>query len=151
MSSDKPNLREILGKNLSLIRFPTIPVDDFNNVVIPFKILTSDEEQQVLAYISGTSRPEKFLFQTVHHRQLQEIRFSETIKIIYDLPRSSGETKSTTLKCRISKPIHLTKLFVAAGAVADWISCYLKVSLKQNGNVLYSYQGIYAHQGSRQN
>ena len=64
-SVDGANLREVLGDNLFLIRFPTMSVDNFNETVVPYDVLTETEGFKVLRNLTAKSRPENLPFSDV--------------------------------------------------------------------------------------
>ena len=54
-SPEGPNLREVMGNSLFLIRFPTMTADEFTDSVVPKDILTTSEKSDVLQFITSRS------------------------------------------------------------------------------------------------
>ena len=52
-ADDGANLREVLGDNLFLIRFPTMTLKDFSDIVAPCDILTTSEGFQLFRYFTA--------------------------------------------------------------------------------------------------
>ena len=50
--NDKKSARDVLGKALNKIRFPTMTLTDFTNVVRPTYILTTDEQSCIHVYLA---------------------------------------------------------------------------------------------------
>ena len=84
-STNGANIREVLGNNLFLVRFPTMTVDDFNNSVLPHDVLTAQEGLQVLRYLTVKSgKPGHLPFSTEPRGQSQQTFLSEEIKKLAD-------------------------------------------------------------------
>ena len=59
---DGENIREVLGDNLFLVRFPAMTIDGINDIVIPQDILTDQEALQVHHFLTAKSKPENLPF-----------------------------------------------------------------------------------------
>ena len=60
-----PNIREVMGNNLFLIRFPTMTAEEFTESVAPQDILTASEGYDVFRFITSKSnKPSKMPFLT---------------------------------------------------------------------------------------
>ena len=141
---DGANMREVLGDNLFLIRFPTMTIEDINNTIIPQDILTDQEGPQIIRYLTDKSKPEDLPFPI-------EPRFDRTPRALlipalsrwpgsYIIPKRSFE-KSTNLNCTLSRPIQIKKIFIHAFFDNSGFRRILTVRLRQNRNVLFNYYG----------
>ena len=72
-SPEGPNLREVMGNNLFLIRFPTMTAKEFTESVAPQDILTDSEGYGVLQFMASKSSKPTLSFPT-------EPRFKPTHK-----------------------------------------------------------------------
>ena len=140
---DGANMREVLGNNLFLIRFPTMTIDDINNTIIPQDILTDQEGLQILRYLTDKSKPENLPFPI-------EPRFDRTPRaLLIPAPYRHGEAimfknscvTNTNLNCTLSRPVQVRKIFIHA--FIDYSGCkyILTVRLRQNRKVLFNYYG----------
>ena len=72
-SPEGPNLREVMGNNLFLIRFPTMNAEEFTESVAPQDILTASERYDIVQFMLSKSNKPKLPFPT-------EPRFNPTHK-----------------------------------------------------------------------
>ena len=134
-SIEGTNLREVLGKNLFLIRFPTMTVEDIINVVVPSDVLTSSEVFQVTQYITAKAeKPENLPFPT--KPRTRSLLISPPYKIYTGRVLCHQKTIfSTKLTCNVSKPVNLKQIYVHAGDLRD-VSHSLFVMLEQEGQTI---------------
>ena len=135
-SIEGTNLREVLGKNLFLIRFPTMTVEDIINVVFPIGVLTNSEVFQVTQYISAKAeKPENLPFLTKPR--------TRSLLISPPYIKHTGNARShyqkyhfsTNLTCNVSKPVNLKQIYVHAGDLRH-MSHSLFVKLEQEGQTI---------------
>ena len=82
-SLDGPNLREVMGNNLFLIRFPTMSTEEFTESVAPQDILTASEGYDVLRFIASKSnKPSKMPFSLLSH--VVSIGLHKCVHCFYD-------------------------------------------------------------------
>ena len=155
-SIEGSSLREVLGENLFLIRFPTMTADDINEAVVPSDVLTDSEGFKVLQYITAKSKkPENLPFSTEPRgTKLAQLLVAQVNIAPRRLLASGPYTavngsfnyydnihhKNTTLICRVSKPLNLKRLFIHAGNVQR-MDHTLYVKLTQDGQTLLHYNG----------
>jgi hypothetical protein len=140
------NIREVLGDNLFQIRFPAMSLSDFTEVVAPRDVLTGDEGFQVFRYITSvTHKPEHLLF--LAKPRLDLTPRSLFVPAPYD-KRSlelsyygHSDMHNTSLKCTLSKPLRLRKMYVAGTGLPTCIQTTLKIIIKQNEASLHEYNG----------
>ena len=143
---DGANVREVLGSNLFLIRFPTMTFDEINDTIIPQDILTDREGLQLLRFKTAKSKPENLPFPI-------EPRFDCTprarlIPAPYDEQRQSlkpgmSYIYHTKLNCTCSHPVQINKIFIHGGK-GNFMRYNLTVTLTQNGKTLLNYTGQHA-------
>ena len=73
ISPERSNLREVMGNNLFLIRFPTMTAEEFTESVAPRDILTTSEGYDMFRFLSSKSNKPTLPFPT-------EPRFKPTHK-----------------------------------------------------------------------
>ena len=144
---DGANLREVLGDNLCLIRFPTMTIDDINDIVVPRDILTDREGYQLFRYITTKSKPENLPFPIVP--RLDPIPQTLLIPAPYvqlDKQLRYGHSWNllTSLKCFVSQPMKIKRMFIHANANNSMCEQHLIVNLVQNGKTLFNYAGEHA-------
>ena len=158
-STEGSNMREVLGGNVFLIRFPTMTADEISDSVLPCDVLTPNEGLQVLCYLTTkSSKPSHLPFSTEPRcRETQQSGMATTQVSIDKAPRSlvipapyvnhegnvpGGQPtmKQITLKCQISRPILLKKIFFHAPS-DDQLSNHFTLHLIQNGRILHKYNG----------
>jgi hypothetical protein len=139
------NIREVLGENLFLIRFPTMSLSDFTEVVTPRDVLTGDEVFQVMRYISSTSHQPEILpfplemrYDPTPRSLLAPAPYSKTEYTLYG---QDVRTPTTSLACTLSAPLCLRKIYVSAAHRPYVVKSVLKISVKQNGASLHEYTG----------
>ena len=145
-TAEGANLREALGENLFLIRFPTMSLNDINDIVVPQNVLTDSEGFRIFRYISAeTNKPEGLPFLTEPRSNPDPTPRSLLIPAPY--VQLSGRayddrsvTKSTTLNCTVSRPMKIRNICVCANTKnQNSLTCRMTVSLTQNGTTLLSY------------
>ena len=160
ITTDGANLREVLGDNFSLIRFPTMTADDISDSVLPRDILTTHEGLQIFRYLTVTSKPENLPFPT-------EPRPNPTPRLPIEprpdpTPRSllipapyvqlqgtlsclESCTKNTSLNCTVSRSIKIKGIIVHAmgGGIQ------LSVTLTQKGKTLLKYDNTLTRSSKR--
>ena len=156
-SIEGSNLREVLGENLYLIRFPTMTTDDINEAVVPSDVLTGSEGFQVLQYITAkkSKKPKNLPFSTerrgkksaqlplaqvnVMPRRLlisgPFFKVNDVLHNFYDL-----HSKNTILNCTVSKPLNLKRLVIHANDI-QYMNYKLSVKLTQDGQTLLHFDG----------
>ena len=141
---DRANMREVLGDNLFLIRFPTMTIDDINNTIIPQGILTDEEGLQILHYLTDKSKPENLPFPI-------EPRFDRTPRALLIASPSGWQDEgiipemsfgnNTILNCTLSRPIKIRKIFIHAFRDYCSFKHILTVRLTQNRKARLKYHG----------
>ena len=147
------NLREALGENLWLIRFPVMKDKDLDEVVEPLGILTSSQWSMVDEFLENEKRRngKKLVFSGLHFNCSSRIdpRKPHTVKLQgpttdfckkldYDHPFMFVKSK---LKCHLSKPIVLSKIWVRIVPETAGHKPELLVSLDQDRQTLHKYHG----------
>ena len=154
------NLREALGDNLFLIRFPTMSPTDISDTVIPQNVLTASEGLQILCYITAEKhKPDHLPFSTEPRYQPLPTPTPPTHHVD-QTPRSplipgpyhchSGNiyngraiSKSTALNCTVSRPVRIKKIFIHLNYKNIlYLNSKLTVLLTQNGSTLLEYNGF---------
>ena len=127
-SIDGANLRKVLGDNLFLIRFPTMSVDNFNDTVVPYDVLTASEGFQVLRYLTASSKPENLPFSAVPRFNPYVAR---SIVISSPYVQISGIVQAhrplafaTNIKGHISRQVKLKRIFVHPFMPVNNVSMY---------------------------
>ncbi len=154
-STEGANLREVLDDKIFLIRFPTMSVDEFSNVVAPYDVLSSYEGYQVLLYITAKTNKRADLPFPTEPRICQThptamVTTAQTpadptprrlmIPAPYTTTRGYGSGSwNTHLQCQLSRPIQLRKIMIHCG-YEGWRQIDLRVELTQNGRNLQSYR-----------
>ena len=141
---DGANVRKVLGDSLFLIRFPTMTIDDINDAIIPQDILIEQEQLHILHYLTAKSKNANLPFPL-------EPRFDCTPRDLlipppYDakcmwLSTGYSHTFSTTLKCFLSLPVQITKIFIHPFHRGGNTNVKLTLTLTQNGKTLFNYAG----------
>ena len=152
-SIEGSNLREVLGENLFLIRFPTMTVDDINEAVAPSDVLTGNEGFKVFQYITAKAkRPENLPFPT----EPRGVKSSQSLlaqaevtprRLLVSGPYVSvsntvivGANHKIALICTVSKPLNLKRLFIHAGGIQH-MNHKLSVKLTQDEQTLLHFDG----------
>ena len=147
-TTEGANLREVLGGNLFLIRFPIMSLSDINDIVVPQNILTANEGFQILRYITTEkSKPDNLPFLTEPRSNLDQTLQSLLIPAPYmqlsgNLYDVQSLTRSSTLNCTVSRPMKIKKILLHAitkKRQSQFLRCTLTVSLTQNGSTLFNY------------
>ena len=156
------NMREVLGENLFLIRFPTMTVDEFDESVLSLDILTSHEGLQVLHYLTAKStKPRELPFSTELRCSKSQQSAMVTIQqtpadstprfLTFPPPHTesiaigpfedhrSTRCFQTSLECQINRPIQLNVISIHSALSDSKISYSLTVYLTQNGRTLYNH------------
>ena len=156
-SIEGSNMREALGENLFLIRFPTMTVDYINEAVVPSGMLTGSEGFQVFQYITAkVKKPENLPFSTEPRGKKSAQLFHAQVNVMPRCLQVSGpyvivsgtvngddtHHKNTTLICTLSKPLNLKRLFIHAGD-SQYMILFLYVKLTQDGKTLLHYNSVH--------
>ena len=139
ITTNGTNLREVLGDNLFLIRFPTMTGDDINDSVLPRDILTTYEGLQIFRYLTVRSKPENLPFSIAARFQFDPTPRSLLIPEPYVQLHGSIEPgsfciKETILNCTVSRPVKIKKIFIHE---FRYDACMV-VTLTQNGKTLFN-------------
>ena len=109
-------MREVLGDNLHLIRFPAMSRTEFIDTVVPEDILTIDEGDKVFRYFaSECKKPENVPFEptprydTSPQTLIIPAPYSDTLQTL-----RSASIFNTVLSCTLSKPLCLMRIYVHA-------------------------------------
>ena len=104
-------LREALGDNLFLLRFPALSLEEFNEHVAPQELLTEGEGYRIFRYI--TAKITKSLPFNISPR------VNPYMPRIVQIPAPYSQAQfivnqgiSSTLTCQLSRPIILTKVLI---------------------------------------
>ena len=145
-TTEGANLREVLGENLFLIRFPIMSFSDINDIVVPEDVLTDREGFKILRYLSAEkNKPEDLPFLTEpRFNPLQSLLIPAPYKLEKSQQLYPGDsvTKHSTLYCTFSRPIRIKTILVHAkteDTIVKYFNCKLSVSLTQNGSTLLNY------------
>ena len=143
---DGANLREVLGDNLCLIRFPTMTIDDINDIVAPRDILTDCEGYQLFRYLTTKSKPENLPFpiKPRHDSAPQSLLIPAAYAQLSNTLQYGGSWNIlTSLKCSVSQSVKINRIFIHANADSRRKQ-HLIVNVVQNGKTLFSYAGKHA-------
>ena len=141
------NIREVLGNNLYLIRFPTMSPSEFAGVVVNQHILTDSEAFQVFRHLNSESnKPDDLPFQTERRFKTDPRPRFLTVpapyaKINYTTKSWYSPSYSTSLSCSVSKPLLLRTIYVHGFNLPGGMNPELSVTLTQNGKCLHKYTG----------
>ena len=147
ISPSGENIREVLGNNLYLIRFPIMTGLEFTDVVASQNVLTDREGYQVLQYItSAKNRHDTLPFQT----ELR-VKYDPSPRCLMTaapymnlsglISNQKVIRKVTSLSCQISTSFRLRRVCVPANNNPMNVKQELTVTLNQNGKCLYHYTG----------
>ena len=138
------NMRDVLGDNLYLIRFPTMSVDDINEVVLPQGILTAREGLQVLQYLTAkTNKPRKLIFPTklrgdagcTCRSLIMPHQYFDSDLI--GVPDLKTLPMSTNISCFLSKRVMLKRISIFV-TIRRYLRQRVSVSLTQYEKKLFS-------------
>ena len=135
------NLREALGTNLFLIRFPAMTMRSFCDEVVPSGILTSSEEHQVLQYHKARDKPHHCPFPTRPHYGSDVIILvvpGPHVDLNGHVSQKKFQIKNTNLTCQISRPILLRQILVH-GCKNRLLTYHLRVTVSQRHRTIVSY------------
>ena len=145
ISPSGDNIRQLLGNNLYLIRFPKMSSLEFADTVVPENVLTDGEKIQIIRYIaSGTNKSENLLFPIGSHLESDPIPKTLVIPAPYSsitYSQRRGETIATSLSCTVSKPLRLRKIYIHSVTRVPLFQNLLTVKVHQNGKRLHRYIG----------
>ena len=147
-STKGSNLREMLGENLFLIRFPTMTVDEINETVVPSGVLTANEGYQLLHYTTAKAKkPTNLPFPTEPRCKISAEVFFRPRRLLMSGPyvkfsdvvyASEMQYKITTLICNVSKQLNLQRVFVHGDGIQN-LDHKLYVKLKQGKETLLHF------------
>ena len=146
ITTDGANLREVLGDNLFLIRFPTMTGEDINDYVLPRDILTDREGLQIFRYATVKSKPENLAFPIEPRLDLTPrslLFLAPYVQLSGSVECGTSCVKETILNCTVSRPVKIKKIFIHEFNYCDESYTHLAVTLTQNGKTLLSSNNEY--------
>ena len=142
---DGTNLRQALGEDLYLLRIPNMSVDEFNDIVLPYNVLTLAEGFEVFRNLTAKSyQSDNLPFLTTPRKRLKCKLI--VIPVPYS-PKSGRLMRSETfvlesrLECQLSKPIWLKKILLHGCDVNYGLDHSLTVSIEQCRKTVFTYNG----------
>ena len=108
MYTSTENMRNVLGGALYLIRIPTIPSDDFENIVVKSGVLRQEEVDSIYEYHTSNENDddvkEVAKFSTVKRRTASAVHDSSPISFLCPKCKSVGQLsyRKTCVRCGLA-------------------------------------------------
>ena len=141
------NLRSVLELSLPLIRFPTMSLDEFSQVVVGSGILSDTESLRLFKYLTSSQTLEHLPFTTRkrinHFVEMRELTFNMLNGPVHRFEAIETWSKVCDLQCHISDAVQIQKInihgFRIGGTFTDrGVKCVYNVNVSQ-GKTLYAF------------